>query len=143
MYDWAAQASAKPFRKTARVFRVTILGVGFTKKHRVFPLLAHHLFFADPNIMYVGEDRSLDDTIPRTFFCGEYGGVRGHRYDDLIATKLAGSSRRERGQAGYQRHTRDNRSHAPSIEREHQELINTCARRSNLTKKKVEMRDRA
>jgi hypothetical protein len=45
-------------------------------------------------------------------FFGEYGGVHGHRYDDLIVTKLAGSSLRERGQAGYQRRTRDDRSHA-------------------------------
>ncbi len=75
-----------PFAKLRGIFRVAVLGVGFTKKHRVFPLLPHHLLFADPDV-YVGEDRSLDDPKPRTFFCGEYRGVHGHRYDDLIATK--------------------------------------------------------
>jgi hypothetical protein len=92
-----------PLAEARGIFRVTALGVSFANKQPVYPLLTQHLLFADANTLHVGEDRSLDDTKPRTFLCGEHGRIDGHGHGHLVPVKFAVSSRRERQEAGYQR----------------------------------------
>ena len=97
MYDWAAQASAKPSRKTVRESSCN-------RPWRWLHQEASRLSTPAPLTPTSCTLAKIDPSTIRNLghFSAANMAVSTHRYDDLIATKLAGSSRRERRQAGYQ-----------------------------------------